>query len=212
MSTNKSTDNQDNIKDLLKKLEDAKETIIAINQKLSSLGLETEDVDAVLSAANSTPKESEAAIEYETQLPDFNKNSDIRDTKDFVPSIKETDEGKIIEGIFDGQNMTGPASKVYPVPANYASKSQLVEGDILKLTIMNDGSFIYKQIGPMPRRKAIGKLILEDSQYKVIVGDKSYKVLFASVTYFKGKAGDEFTIVLPKDREASWAAVEAIIS
>jgi Fe-S cluster assembly iron-binding protein IscA len=64
----------------------------------------------------------------------------------------------------------------------------------------------------MPRRKAIGKLILEDSQYKVIVGDKSYKVLFASVTYFKGKAGDEFTIVLPKDREASWAAVEAIIS
>lgn len=211
MPTDKTTDNEDNIKDLLKKLEDAKKTIMSINQKLSSLGLETEDVDAVL-ATKAGSGAADSSIEYETDLPDSNKNNEIRDIKDFVPNIRETSEGKIIEGIFDGQNMTGPASKVYPVPANYASKSQLVEGDILKLTIMNDGSFIYKQIGPMLRRKAIGKLVLEDSQYKIVVGDKSYKVLFASITYFKGKVGDEFTIVLPKDKEANWAAVEAIIS
>src|SRR5471030_1604688 len=41
--------------------------------------------------------------------------------------------GKVIEGIFDGQNMIGPDKKQYPVPANYASKSKLVEGDGLKL-------------------------------------------------------------------------------
>ena len=47
-----------------------------------------------------------------------------------------------MEGVFDGQNMMGPDGKKYPVPANYASKSKLVEGDVLKLTISDDGSFI----------------------------------------------------------------------
>ncbi len=39
-------------------------------------------------------------------------------------------EGKIIEGVFDGQIMIDQEGKNYPVPANYASKSKLVEGDI----------------------------------------------------------------------------------
>ena len=55
---------------------------------------------------------------------------------------REEVAGKIIEGVFDGQSMLGPDGKSYPVPANYASKSKLVQGDILKLTIADDGSFI----------------------------------------------------------------------
>ena len=39
--------------------------------------------------------------------------------------------GKVVEGVFDGQTMIGPDGKSYPVPANYASKSKLIEGDIL---------------------------------------------------------------------------------
>ena len=70
--------------------------------------------------------------------------------------------GKIIEGVFDGQNMIGPDKKQYPVPANYASKSKLVEGDVLKLTIAEDGSFIYKQIGPVERKKMLGILMVDD--------------------------------------------------
>ena len=49
--------------------------------------------------------------------------------------------GRVIEGVFDGQTMHDGEGKSYPVPANYASKSKLVEGDILKLTIADDGSF-----------------------------------------------------------------------
>ena len=64
--------------------------------------------------------------------------------------------GKIIEGVFDGQMMLSPDGKNYPIPANYASKSKLVEGDLMKLTITEDGSFIYKQIGPVPRKQVIG--------------------------------------------------------
>src|SRR3954467_9778395 len=66
--------------------------------------------------------------------------------------------GKVVEGVFDGQNMIGPDSKQYPVPANYASKSKLVEGDVLKLTIWDDGSFVYKQIGPVDRIKVLADL------------------------------------------------------
>jgi len=134
------------------------------------------------------------------------------------PSAKQTTyqnadpaAGKIIEGVFDGQNMMGPGDKTYPVPANYASKSKLVEGDILKLTISEDGSFIYKQIGPIERKKLIGKITLQDGTYMVEAGGKLYHVLFASVTYFKAQPGDEVTVVIPADRVASWAAIEAVI-
>ena len=77
--------------------------------------------------------------------------------------------GKVIEGVFDGQNMLGPDGKTYPVPANYASKSKLVQGDILKLTIADDGGFIYKQIGPVPRKQVIGTLLQHDGGYFVDV-------------------------------------------
>ncbi len=119
--------------------------------------------------------------------------------------------GKIIEGQFDGQNMIGPGDKVYPVPANYASKSKLVEGDTLKLTIAQDGSFIYKQIGPVERKKLIATVGLENGQYMAIAGDNHYRVLYASVTYFKAQPGDEVTIVIPAHGEANWAAIEAVI-
>ncbi|MCC7289407.1 hypothetical protein IT414_03395 [bacterium] len=118
---------------------------------------------------------------------------------------------KVIEGRFDGQGMVGPNGKTYPVPANYASKSKLVEGDTLKLTIADDGSFIYKQIGPVERKKLIGKLTLDDGQYKVEAGGTAYNVLFASVTYFKAQPGDEVTVVIPAEGSASWAALEAVI-
>jgi hypothetical protein len=108
--------------------------------------------------------------------------------------------------------MIGPDSKQYPVPANYASKSKLVEGDVLKLTIADDGSFIYKQIGPIERRKILGLLITDEKgDFRVMADGKMYRVLLASVTYFKAQAGDEVTIVIPKDNEAQWAAVENVI-
>lgn len=118
--------------------------------------------------------------------------------------------GKVIEGVFDGQAMVGPDGKSYPVPANYASKSKLIEGDILKLTIADDGSFIYKQIGPVARRQIIGTLMQHDGAYYVEAAGREYRVLLASVTYFKAHVGDQVSIVIPEDnREAVWAAVEA---
>lgn len=127
-------------------------------------------------------------------------------------STKEDIGGKVIEGVFDGQVMIGPDGKSYPVPANYASKSKLVEGDILKLTIADDGGFIYKQIGPVARRQVIGTLTQHDGAYYVEANGREYRILLASVTYFKLAIGDQVTITIPEDNpDATWAAVEAAL-
>lgn len=120
--------------------------------------------------------------------------------------------GKVIEGVFDGQLMIAPDGKSYPVPANYASKSKLVEGDILKLTISDDGSFVYKQIGPVPRKQIIGTLVQHDGNYYVEANGREYRILLASVTYFRAGLGDQVTIIVPEDNDdAAWAAVEAAL-
>ena len=124
---------------------------------------------------------------------------------------KVADGGRVVEGVFDGKDMIGPDKRTYPVPANYASKSKLVAGDVLKLTITEDGSYIYKQIGPVARRKMIGTLTQEGNQYKVLASGKSYNVLLASVTYFKSQPGDQVSIIVPEDDDTDWAAVDNLI-
>jgi len=119
---------------------------------------------------------------------------------------------KIIEGIFDGEKMIGPDGKQYSVPANYASKSKLIEGDTLKLIITPSGAFIYKQIGPIERSRVMARLkIAPDGNFYAVSGDKIWRLLAASVTYFQGQEGDEVAILIPKAGESRWAAVENII-
>ena len=120
-------------------------------------------------------------------------------------------EGTVVEGVFDGEQMVAPDDKTYPVPPNYASKSKLVEGDTLKLTIADDGSFVFKQIAPVDRRNAIGTLAQADGNYTISAEGKSYKVLTASVTFYKAEPGDQVTILLPKEHDAVWAVLENVI-
>ena len=130
-----------------------------------------------------------------------------------VGSEDNSQDGVVVEGVFNGQIMIGPDGKQYSVPANYASKSKLVEGDLLKLTIDNDGSFIFKQIAPVDRARLVGRLVKdqETDEFVALTGDKIYKLLMASITYFKGSEGDEVVILVPKDADGVWAAVENII-
>ena len=152
--------------------------------------------------------------EAETSLAAANELliSLVGDEKTVAPVASEEVLGKVIEGVFDGQNMVGSDGKTYPVPANYASKSKLVQGDILKLTIAEDGAFLYKQIGPIPRKQVVGLLKLENGHYFVDVAGRQFRVLLASVTYFKAKPGDQVSVNLPEDDSAAeWAALEAAL-
>lgn len=127
--------------------------------------------------------------------------------------VIEMDEARVIEGVFDGQGMIGPDGKHYTVPANYASKSKLVEGDMLKLTIQPDGTFLFKQIGPIERERLVGVLAYDEQtrQFFGIVNGQSYALITASVTYFKGEVGDEVIMLVPKGATSKYAAVENIV-
>jgi len=124
----------------------------------------------------------------------------------------DSGENQVILGVFDGQIMQGEDGKQYPVPANYASKSKLVEGDTMKLTITQGGGFIYKQIGPVERKYLIGIVIQDEyGNYTIRTDSKDYRVLLAAATYFKIEAGDEVTIIVPRDEDAVWGAIENIV-
>jgi hypothetical protein len=120
-------------------------------------------------------------------------------------------EGRVIEGVFDGQNMVDKKGAVHPVPANYASKSKLIPGDVLKLTVTDEGKFLYKQIGPVERRTIIGPLVHSNGQYQVLAEGKAFNVLLASVTYFRASVGDEVTLIIPMGEDSQWGAIEAVL-
>ena len=157
--------------------------------------------------------EAERNIQYIRQaLDENNTGSPLAEGDESFESLAATEGDRIIEGVFDGQNMQGNDGEEYPVPPNYASKSKLVEGDILKLTIGGDGSFTYKQIGPVERRRLVGRLnVDENGSFGVETPEKVYRVLLASVTFYKAEKGDEVTVLLPANGEAEWGAVEHVV-
>lgn len=136
-------------------------------------------------------------------------------TPDEMPihQTNETEEdGQTIFGYFDGQIMIGDDGKQYPVPANYASKSKLVEGDKLKLNITPDNKFVYKQIGPVQRNYLIG-VVKKDAKgnFTIQTPDKEYQVLLAAATYFKIEEGDEVTLIIPQGKDTVWGAIENVL-
>lgn len=133
--------------------------------------------------------------------------------EEMMSSISRVADGRVIEGVFDGQNMVGSDGNIYTVPPNYASKSKLVEGDMLKLTITPKGSFIYKQIGPIERSRVIADLGYDVTinEYYAVTDNRRWSILKASVTYYKGEPGDEVVLLVPKSAPSKWAAVENVI-
>jgi len=139
----------------------------------------------------------------------------LEDIKQATESLagEENNNERILEGVFNGEKMIAADGVEYNVPPNYASKSKLVEGDILKLTIAKDGSFIYKQIGPIERKQLMATLGKNEAngQWYAVDDNKRWKLLTAAVTYFHGQPGYEVVIVVPQDGKSNWAAVENVI-
>jgi hypothetical protein len=137
----------------------------------------------------------------------------IASKKEAERHLEDISGARVIEGVFDGQAMVGSDGKSYAVPPNYASKSRLVEGDMLKLTIKGDGSFLFKQIGPIERLRLVGRLAFDAASgtFVALIGEQTFKLLTASVTFFHGEPGDEIIILVPKNTPSVWAAVENVV-
>ncbi len=136
----------------------------------------------------------------------------VTERKNIESTLESSTGARVLEGVFDGVNMISSDGERHIVPENYASKSRLVEGDVLKLTIRSDGSYLYKQIGPVERRRVIGKLSRnpENNEPVVVCGDDCYKVMGVSISYFKAVEGDNIVVVVPINKKSVWAAVERV--
>lgn len=162
-------------------------------------------------------KEASNMLREASKLLNNEGQTTIIDTESFSSTTNIEDEeplqGTLLEGVFDGEKMVGDDGKRYFVPPNYASKSKLVEGDMMKLTITKRGAFVYKQIGPIERDRLKGELVFNNStkEWGVRVNNTLYRILTASVTFHKGNPGDEVAILVPKDSPSKWAAVEHIL-
>lgn len=139
---------------------------------------------------------------------DLSANLDL-DTKGL--SKYESGESKIIEGVFTGEEMLGVDNNNYIVPVNYASKSKLVQGDRMKLTIEGSWKMLYKQIKQIDRETKVGLLTQDKGKYQVVSDWVSYDVLTAAVTHFKCEIGDSVSILVPAGKEATFGAIEAVI-
>ncbi|TSC98730.1 MAG: hypothetical protein Greene101449_863 [Candidatus Peregrinibacteria bacterium Greene1014_49] len=157
-------------------------------------------VQELIESANASLKTAHALLRQVTGVTDTDRERIVSRASTMSGSTAAA-SGKIVEGVFDGQNMVDASGQTYPVPANYASKSKLVESDGMKLTITDEGKFIYKQIAPVKRKTAVGVLIQEDGQYKILAEGKAYRVLLASITFYRAEVGDQVTILLPDDME-----------
>ncbi len=156
--------------------------------------------------------EAERNIQYVRQTLDEEEAGSVGVTPKPRSVSDEIEGERVVEGVFDGKNMQGNDGEEYPVPPNYASKSKLVEGDVLKLTIGADGSFLYKQIGPIERRRVVGTLVVdEQGNFGIQTPEKTYGVLLASVTFYHAEEGDEVTVLVPENGDAEWGAVEHVI-
>lgn len=131
-----------------------------------------------------------------------------------TPTLRSTEEIsalEVVEGHFDGENMIGDNGKTYPVPQNYASKTQLVVGDRMKWILTAERES-FKLIQPAQRERVTGTFAIEGEHFVALV-DKysvSIKILKASATYAMKqlglKPGDEVAIYIPKDTTPTWGA------
>ncbi|MCH2189195.1 hypothetical protein MK079_05215 [Candidatus Gracilibacteria bacterium] len=149
-------------------------------------------------------------------LAELMKENDIDFSSDSSIDISglhkyENGDEKVIEGVYTGEHMLGVDDKKYPIPANYCSKSKLVQGDKLKVTIAANGQMRYKQIAPIERKTIMGLLTKEHENYQVVAEGKTYDVLTAAVTHFGGEIGDTVAIIVPDGKEATFAAVDNIL-
>ncbi len=173
-----------------------KKTIIAINDFIDT--------------AEKSIKNAKKLLKDLIKQENLDLNSEINLDTRWLHSYND-DNNKIIEWVFTWEEMIDNEQNRYPVPVNYSSKSKLVQWDRLKLTIAQNWRMTYKQIAPIERENKVGLLTENKGKYQVVTDWETYDVLTAAVTHFKGNIWDKVTIILPKWKPASFAAIDAII-
>ncbi len=137
-------------------------------------------------------------------------DTNIKLNTDWLHSYS-SDDSKIVEWVFTWEEMLWSDWNKYPVPANYSSKSKLVQWDKLKVTITPNGKMLYKQIAPINRSFVTGLVVKEKDKFQVVADWKTYDLLTAAVTHFKANIWDTVTVIIPEWKDATFAAIDLVV-
>ncbi len=95
-------------------------------------------IQELIDSAMSSLKTANSLLRELTGVSDSSRERLSSKAGSMGMSAYSASASKVVEGIFDGQNMVDSSGQTYPIPANYASKSKLVEGDGMKLSITDE--------------------------------------------------------------------------
>lgn len=114
------------------------------------------------------------------------------------------------EGTFDGQYLVAPDGRKTEVPGNYAAKSRLVCGDVLK--VFNDnGKQVFKQIDKVERKKIEGILTKKEGKWYILADTGSYKVLDVAAEFNQAQLNDKVCAFIPLNNlNSSFAALDKV--
>lgn len=114
--------------------------------------------------------------------------------------VSERVEIEGIVGVFDGKFMVTEDGKKYQVPENYASKTQLVCGDKLKMIQEGEGTR-FKQIDRVRRKQLEGILAKKEGKPVVVTTEGSYEILPSALKYVEALEGDQLEVLIPQDNK-----------
>jgi len=113
-------------------------------------------------------------------------------------------------GKFNGEKMVTDEGKEFNVNENYAAKSKLVYGDVLKL-IDKDGKNIFKQIEKVERERVEGILTKKEGEWYLLTDRGSHRVSDAAAEYHKAQLNSQAVAFLPKDNpKAPFATIDTV--
>ena len=103
-------------------------------------------------------------------------------------------------GKYDGRFMVTEAGKKYPVPDNYAAKTQLIYGDTLKMVEGPLGRQ-FKLLEKLNRLEEEAQLGTKDGMFVALGKNASYELLQGAVRYWGGQEGDKIKVLLPEGKK-----------
>lgn len=113
-----------------------------------------------------------------------------------------------VSGYFDGVYLIGEDGSKHEVPANYAAKSRLVYGDVLKM-LNEDGKIVFKQIEKVDRKKLEGVLSKKEGKWYFLSDGGTYKISDVAAEFHKAELNDKAVAYVPeKDMHATYAALD----
>jgi len=118
-----------------------------------------------------------------------------------------TDE---IEGTFDGQFLVTSTGQKVEVPANYASKTRVLYGDVVK-AYKEGGEQKFKVTTKQPRKKLKALTTKREGKWHVVTGLGSYKISDSSADFNNLQLNQEVNVLVPESNtQVPYAAFDEI--